>query len=112
VQEDRIGGILARYGKEAGLLKPSVLKPLLATIEKGLVLRKLGRLGEEDRQVLSRALDDILGEIAEFHEVQLQNTIKRFSAIVEPLVIIVVGGIVGFVYISFFMALFAAAGGG
>jgi mRNA interferase MazF len=34
--------------KEAGLLKPSILKPLVATIEKGLVLRKLGRLGEED----------------------------------------------------------------
>ena len=47
--------------KEAGLLKPSVLKPLLATIEKGRVLRKLGRLAEEDRQALRGVLDDILG---------------------------------------------------
>ncbi|MEO1130285.1 MAG: type II secretion system F family protein [Planctomycetota bacterium] len=60
----------------------------------------------------SGTLDDLLNEIADFHELQLQNTIKRFSAIIEPLVIIVVGGIVGFVYIAFFMALFAAAGGG
>ena len=48
--------------KEAGLLKPSVLKPLLATIEKGLVLRRLGRLEDEDRQVLRSVLDAILGE--------------------------------------------------
>lgn len=47
--------------KEAGLLKPSVLKPLIATIEKGLVLRKLGRLVEEDRQALRGVLDEILG---------------------------------------------------
>jgi mRNA interferase MazF len=45
----------------AGLLKPSVLKPLLATIEKGLVLRKLGRLEEEDRRALREVLDAILG---------------------------------------------------
>lgn len=47
--------------KEAGLLKTSVLKPLLATVEKGLVLRKLGRLGDDDRQALRGVLDAILG---------------------------------------------------
>jgi mRNA interferase MazF len=48
--------------KEAGFLKPSVLKPLLAMIEKGLVLRKLGRLEDEDRQTLQGVLSEILGE--------------------------------------------------
>ena len=48
--------------EEAGLLKPSVLKPLIATVEKGLVLRKLGRLGNEDRGALRGVLDNILGE--------------------------------------------------
>jgi len=47
--------------KAAGLLKASVLKPLLATIEKGLVLRKLGRLVEENRYRLRGVLDDIIG---------------------------------------------------
>ena len=32
------------------------------------------------------------------------------SVVIEPLIIVVVGGIVGFVYIAFFMALFAAGG--
>jgi hypothetical protein len=36
-------------------------KPVVATIERGLVLRKLGRLVEEDRVALRKVLDEILG---------------------------------------------------
>jgi len=39
-----------------------VLKPLVATIEKGLGLRKLGRFGKEDRRALRNVLDEILGK--------------------------------------------------
>jgi len=56
-----VGEVAIAKWKEAGLLKPSVLKPLVATIEKGLVLRKLGRLQEGDRRALRAVLDDILG---------------------------------------------------
>ncbi|MCL4207045.1 MAG: type II secretion system F family protein [Pirellulaceae bacterium] len=55
-------------------------------------------------------LDEVLDEVARFYESQLQSTIRRLSVIVEPVIIVIVGGIVGFVYISFFMALFAAGG--
>ncbi len=58
----------------------------------------------------SGRLDEVLGEAAEYYEEQLQSTITRLAALVEPVMLLVVGGIVGFVYISFFMALFAAAG--
>lgn len=54
-------------------------------------------------------LDDVLDEAARFYEDQLQRTIRRLAALVEPAMLLVVGGIVGFVYLSFFMALFAAA---
>lgn len=57
-----VGEAMIAKWNEAGLLKPSVFKPLLATIEKGLVLRKLGRLTEEDRRSLRGVLDEILGE--------------------------------------------------
>ncbi len=49
------------HWREAGLLKPSVLKPVLATIERRLVLRTLGRLADEDRDALRRVLEEILG---------------------------------------------------
>lgn len=57
------------------------------------------------------SLDDTLDEVSQFHERQLESAIKRFSAIVEPIIIIVVGSIVGFVYVSFFLAMFKFAGG-
>ena len=47
--------------KQSGLLKPSVIKPVAATIERRLVLKKLGRLQFEDRSALQRILNQILG---------------------------------------------------
>ncbi len=55
-------------------------------------------------------LDEVLEEVARFYEDELQRAIARLAALVEPAIIVVVGGIVGFIYIAFFMALFAAAG--
>jgi type IV pilus assembly protein PilC len=55
-------------------------------------------------------LDTVLTEVARFHESQLAGTVKRLSLFIEPVIIIVVGGIVGFVYIAFFLALFSAGG--
>jgi len=45
----------------AGLLKPSVLKPILFTLERGLILRKLGRLQQQDFESLRHSLKSILG---------------------------------------------------
>jgi hypothetical protein len=42
-------------------LKPSVIKPIFTTIEKGLVLRNLGRMGDKDLVSVQEALKTILG---------------------------------------------------
>ncbi|MDH4172657.1 MAG: type II toxin-antitoxin system PemK/MazF family toxin [Betaproteobacteria bacterium] len=47
--------------KEAGLLKPSAVKPVVTTIENRLVLRRLGRLKDSDQASLRRVLATILG---------------------------------------------------
>jgi len=47
--------------QEAGLIKPSVFKPILATIETAMVLNKLGDLQNGDCQTLKQILRDILG---------------------------------------------------
>ena len=46
--------------KKAGLLAPSIIKPLLMTIEKTLVLKRLGHLEGQDRAALQRTLQQIL----------------------------------------------------
>jgi mRNA interferase MazF len=56
------GHIPLQHWREAGLLKPSVLKPLLATVERRLVIRNLGRIEPHDREALGRGLRTILGK--------------------------------------------------
>lgn len=59
----------------------------------------------EETGTLGRALSDS----ARFHETQLLATIRRLSVLIEPVTILVVGGMVGFVYVAFFVALFSIA---
>ena len=47
---------------QSGLLKPSVIKPVIATIARELIIRKLGRLHADDQQALRNGLRVILGE--------------------------------------------------
>ena len=56
------GEVVITKWKDAGLLKPSVIKPIFATVENVLLLRKLGRLGKEDRKMLQETLKTLLGE--------------------------------------------------
>jgi len=56
------GEALLSDWQAAGLLKPSVAKPVLMTIQKTLVLRRLGRLIQQDRETVAELLDEILGE--------------------------------------------------
>ncbi|MDZ8139372.1 MAG: hypothetical protein RM049_29490 [Nostoc sp. DedQUE04] len=42
-------------------LKPSIIKPVLTTIDKGLAIKKLGRLEEPDLQALQNLFLTILG---------------------------------------------------
>jgi mRNA interferase MazF len=50
------GGTSLSHWKGAGLLKPSVFKPLLSTIEKNLVIQKMGRLHPSDQKTLQKIL--------------------------------------------------------
>lgn len=56
-----VGEIAVVHWQSAGLLKPSVIKPRLTTIEARLVLRQLGSLHANDVAALRKVLGDILG---------------------------------------------------
>ena len=45
----------------AGLLKPSAVKPVFATLEQTLVIRQLGTLASPDREALRKAIVQTLG---------------------------------------------------
>ena len=58
------------------------------------------------------ALSTVLHELSQFYDQQLQARIRRMVALLEPAMILVVGGMVFFVYLSFFQVIFQLAGGG
>jgi mRNA interferase MazF len=56
-----VGEVQVQDWRGAGLLKPSMLKPVLTTIDPALVLKKLGRLASTDQAALRQALSAMLG---------------------------------------------------
>jgi len=44
----------------AGLPKPTAFKPVLATLETGLTLKRLGHLSTNDMELLAKILHEIL----------------------------------------------------
>jgi type IV pilus assembly protein PilC len=52
------------------------------------------------------ALDTMLTKIADFYEDQVNAAVKQLASILEPVMIVLVGGMVGFIVISMYMPLF------
>ena len=56
-----IGEVQVKDWKGAGLIKPSVVKPVITTIEASLVIRRLGQLKKEEQETLRKAISKIVG---------------------------------------------------
>lgn len=55
------GEYLIQDWQSAGLLKSSILKPLIATLEQSQVIKSIGHLSQRDLQGLQNTLQTILG---------------------------------------------------
>jgi type IV pilus assembly protein PilC len=71
-----------------------------APVFPGMVTHMIG-VGEE-----TGAMDTMLTKIADFYEDQVGAAVKQLASILEPVMIILVGGMVGFIVISMYMPLF------
>ena len=56
-----LGEVLISERRQASLLKPSVIKPVFATLEQRLVIRLLGNLQARDQAVLHAAIAVVFG---------------------------------------------------
>jgi type IV pilus assembly protein PilC len=65
-----------------------------------MVTQMIG-VGEE-----TGALETMLTKVAEFYEEQVEAAVKALTSILEPIMIIVVGGIVGFIVIAMYLPMF------
>lgn len=55
------GEAILQDWQAAGLVKPSVLKPLIATIEQNRIVKTMGQLSATDREKVSKVIQAILG---------------------------------------------------
>jgi type IV pilus assembly protein PilC len=79
----------------------TIHEPLKASpVFPGMVTHMIG-VGEE-----TGALDTMLTKVAEFYEDQVEAAVKQLTSILEPVMIVLVGGIVGFIVISMYLPLF------
>ena len=63
---------------------------------------QMAAIGEETGK-----MDAMLEKVAEFYEDEVDASIKALTSIVEPIMMILVGGVVGFIIISLYMPMFA-----
>lgn len=68
-----LGEVLIIEWQKAGLPKASLIKPVFTTIEKKLILRKLGELQESDRAALRQTLSTGRWYVGEVCEIEVGN---------------------------------------
>lgn len=96
VVEEAMEGVITSVKRGGTIAAPLAEAPIFPT----MVTHMVG-VGEE-----TGALDSMLDKIAEFYEEQVEASVKALTSILEPVMIIVIGGIVGFIVISMYMPLF------
>lgn len=52
------------------------------------------------------ALDAMLGKIADFYEDEVENSIRAMTSLIEPLLMIVLGGAIGFILVAMYLPVF------
>ena len=65
-----------------------------------MVTQMIG-VGEE-----TGALETMMTKVADFYEEQVEAAVKALTSILEPIMIVVVGGIVGFIVIAMYLPMF------
>ncbi|WP_062198931.1 type II secretion system F family protein [Massilibacterium senegalense] len=52
------------------------------------------------------ALDSMLGKVADFYEAEVENTTEQLKALIEPLMIMIIGAVVGTIVIAIMVPMF------
>jgi type IV pilus assembly protein PilC len=94
--EEAMAGVIdsvKRGGTIAAPLAQAPIFPMMVTHMVGV--------GEE-----TGALDSMLDKVAEFYEDRVDASVKALTSIMEPIMIMVIGSLVGFIVISMYLPLF------
>jgi len=87
IESVKSGGSIAEPLKDAPIFPPMVAQMIA--------------IGEETGN-----LDTMLSKVADFYEDEVSAAIKALTSILEPVMIVLVGGIVGFIVVAMYMPMF------
>ena len=62
---------------------------------------QMAAIGEE-----SGSLDDMLNKAAEFYEEEVDNSVSQLSSLMEPIIMVVLGSIIGTILVAMYLPLF------
>jgi type IV pilus assembly protein PilC len=96
VVEEAMQAVIDSVKQGGTISQPLRQAPIFPTMVTQMVA-----VGEE-----TGALDNMLAKIADFYEDQVDAAIKALTSILEPIMIVVIGAMVGFVVISMYLPLF------
>ncbi len=83
----------------------TMAEPLMETkVFPSMVVQMIG-VGEQ-----TGALDQMLNKIADFYEEEVDVAVAALTAMLEPIMLVVVGGMVGFMLIAMYLPIFSIAG--
>lgn len=82
-----------------GVVRGAALSDSLGSPVVSPLCRQVVAVGEQ-----TGALDEVLTELSEFYDQQLQRKIQTLATLVEPVLLLLIGGMVGLIYLSFFQA--------
>jgi type IV pilus assembly protein PilC len=68
------------------------------------MVTQMTAIGEE-----SGALDDMLAKVADFYEEEVDNAVDALSSLLEPLIMVVIGALVGGLVVAMYLPIFKLA---
>ena len=105
VVEGAVGNVVlgnaVRRAQDAVRNGQSIALPLRASgVFPPMIIEMVG-VGEE-----IGAMDAMLYKVADFYEQEIDRSVERLTALIEPVMIILLGGVVGFILVSIVMPMF------
>ncbi len=97
VVEEAMDDVYDSVKRGGSIAKPLEEHPIFPPMVSHMVA-----VGEETGQ-----LDTMLGKIADFYEAEVDAKVKALTSLLEPVMIVWVGGIVGFIVISMYLPIFS-----
>ena len=96
VVEDALAGVRQKVGEGVPIAQPLIENPVFPAMVSQMV-----KIGEETGE-----LEKMLGKIADFYEDEVDASIQSLTSIVEPIMMLGVGIMVGIVIISMYLPMF------